>query len=450
MALFHHYTSLSNWLRGHDRYRGTFSKVLITRSSHKDAFYVLREGEDQRPGLEKARRLVGKLGIAGDQILKLTCELPVAGEAAGAEGLFAEPNQVTGTGIGWRWPRPEIPLLRVALVAEDGTESPTHQEDAHALAYKLDDSSMKPWADLTPRSFSVLPIAQACQAKCAFCFSKASASDVIQDAPMDFDRIAVAARRAALAGAERAVITGGGEPGVLRPERLLRLINILATTLGRVTLITNGWHLSKLTDGARGELLAAYEGAGLAVLSLSRHGLDSASNQQIMGLDAAAAAIFAAAARRAPALRRRLVCVLQKGGVEDGASVEAYLAEAVRLGAQEICFKELYVSSREESAFATRDENEYCKTHRAPLSMLVQALRTGGFEQISELPWGSPVFAGERLGARLTVAAYTEPSVGWERVNGLARSWNMLADGRVLASLEDLASEIAIDARGAT
>ena len=447
MALFHHYTALSNWLRGHDRYRGTFSKVLIEQSSYKDAFYVLGEGEDQRPGVEKARRLVAKVRIAGDQILKLTCELPVQGEAAGAEGLFAEPNQVTGTGIGFRWPRPEIPLLRVALVNEDGTESPIHLEDAYALAYKLDDRSMKPWADLKPRSFSVLPIAQACQARCAFCFSKASVSDVVQDAPLDFERIAVAARQAALGGAERAVITGGGEPGVLRPERLLRLIHVLATALGRVTLITNGWHLSKLGEGARGELLAAYEGAGLAVLSLSRHGVDAASNQQIMGLDADAAAIFAAAEQQAPALRRRLVCVLQKGGVDDRGSVEAYLAEAVRLGAQEICFKELYVSSSEESAFATRSENEYCKTHRAPLSMLVEALRATGFEPISELPWGSPVFAGERQGTRLTVAAYTEPSVGWERVNGVARSWNMLADGRVLASLEDLTSEIAIEAR---
>ena len=40
------------------------------------------------------------------------------------------------------------------------------------------------------------------------------------------------------------------------------------------------------------------------------------------------------------------------------------------------------------------------------------------------------------------MAAYTEPSVMWERENGLLRSWNMMSDGSVLASLEDAESVI--------
>jgi len=40
------------------------------------------------------------------------------------------------------------------------------------------------------------------------------------------------------------------------------------------------------------------------------------------------------------------------------------------------------------------------------------------------------------------VAAYTEPSVGWERAHGLVRSWNLMADGTCLASLEDPASAL--------
>ncbi|MEZ0091017.1 hypothetical protein ABH925_002176 [Streptacidiphilus sp. EB129] len=40
------------------------------------------------------------------------------------------------------------------------------------------------------------------------------------------------------------------------------------------------------------------------------------------------------------------------------------------------------------------------------------------------------------------IAAYTEPSLLWERTSGIARSWNVMADGRCDASLEDQASEI--------
>ena len=42
----------------------------------------------------------------------------------------------------------------------------------------------------------------------------------------------------------------------------------------------------------------------------------------------------------------------------------------------------------------------------------------------------------------IRVAAYTEPSLFWERSHGVARSWNLMSDGRCLASLEDRASEI--------
>jgi MoaA/NifB/PqqE/SkfB family radical SAM enzyme len=439
MALFHHYTALSNWLRGHDRYRGTYSKALIPRSTFNDAFYLLRDGEDQSAGVTKARRLVERVGVQGDRVIRITCELPSEGD-----GLVARPNMVSGTGVGWRWPRPEVPVSAVAFIEGDGAPLAAHVEDAYALAYRLDDRSLRAWGELSPRSFSVLPVAMACQARCAFCFSKASVSLAAVPAPPDLERVAHAARRAAGAGARRAVITGGGEPGILAGASLTRLIAVLGAALGRATLVTNGAHLSRLAGDARGDALASYEAAGLAVLSLSRHGVDDAASSRIMGLEVDAGAVFAEAARRAPTLRRRLICVLQKGGVHDSASVDAYLEQAVRLGAQEVCFKELYVASLVESRFARERENRYCEEHRVPLAMLVEALDARGYTRLEELPWGSPVLRGDRHGAPLDVAAYTEPSVGWERVLGIARSWNMLSDGRVFASLEDLASEIAI------
>ena len=45
-----------------------------------------------------------------------------------------------------------------------------------AGAFALHDARFASWAECRPRSFSVLPVAKACQARCAFCFSKASVS----------------------------------------------------------------------------------------------------------------------------------------------------------------------------------------------------------------------------------------------------------------------------------
>jgi hypothetical protein len=63
----------------------------------------------------------------------------------------------------------------------------------------------------------------------------------------------------------------------------------------------------------------------------------------------------------------------------------------------------------------------------------------------SRLPWGAPVYRGKWLGKPLRVAAYTEPSLFWERTQGIARSWNVMTDGRCHVSLEDRASEIKLE-----
>jgi hypothetical protein len=42
------------------------------------------------------------------------------------------------------------------------------------------------------------------------------------------------------------------------------------------------------------------------------------------------------------------------------------------------------------------------------------------------------------------IAAYTEPSLFWERSVGVARSWNVVADGTCYASLEDRASRLTL------
>ena len=77
-----------------------------------------------------------------------------------------------------------------------------------------------------------------------------------------------------------------------------------------------------------------------------------------------------------------------------------------------------------------------------PLALILEFAARHGFVEIARLPWGSPVFRGTWRGKPMQIAAYTEPSLFWERSQGVARSWNLMADGRCLVSLEDRASEI--------
>jgi hypothetical protein len=136
---------------------------------------------------------------------------------------------------------------------------------------------------------------------------------------------------------------------------------------------------------------------------------------------------------------------LQAGGVDDEATVENYLSWATNQGVEEICFKELYVSTSTESIYHDRSANDWSRRHQVPLSLITRFAERQGFVVESLLPWGAPVYRGEWLGKQLRVAAYTEPSLFWERTQGIARSWNVMTDGRCHVSLEDRASEIKLE-----
>ncbi|MBU8899219.1 radical SAM protein [Corallococcus sp. H22C18031201] len=418
------FVPLSNWLRGFDRYRMRYSKALISESTFPGAFYMLKEDEPWAPGLDKARRLVAKLGRAKDRVVALRARLPTSGAQA------MRRNDVTGTGIGWHWPAPEVPLSGVAWVSDDGTLRPTIHEEVTAQAFLLDDAGLTPWARCRPRSFSVLPVARACQARCAFCFSKASVSDLARQRSASLEVQLAWADLARTRGAERAVITGGGEPTLLAPSQLRALVRGLAERYPKTLLITNGARLDA-------EQVRALRDEGLTTLALSRHGVTREDDARIMGLS-----IDSGPLASTPGLRTRAICVLQRGGVEDVSKVHAYLDRSAREGFHEVCFKELYVSSLSESAWAPSAVNQFCAANQVPLEVVLRALDAAGFRKVAELPWGSPVFEGEVAGRALRVAAYTEPSVGWERTNGRVRSWNLMTDGTCLASLEDPASEL--------
>jgi MoaA/NifB/PqqE/SkfB family radical SAM enzyme len=302
---------------------------------------------------------------------------------------------------------------------------------------------LPPFAAMTPRSVSLLPVARACPARCPFCFSKASVSDDMTTAPIDWRRIDEILAAAQARGASRAVITGGGEPTLVPAADLVRMVGACAARFATVVLISNGFKWGRMDEPSRAEALRQLADAGLTVLSLSRHHHDDAANTTLMGLDTGSERVAATWSRMHDTrLRLRWVCVLQRGGVEDRGSLARYLDWAAATGVGELCFKELYVSTSIESEYHDHAANLWSAAHQVPLSLLIQFAQAQGWPVEATLPWGAPVFAGRWNGRPLKIAAYTEPSVLWELTNGLCRSWNLMADGRCLASLEDHRSEV--------
>lgn len=432
----YHVTVLSNFARGFDKYSHRYSKAHIPESTYPDRFYLLRRDEIDI-GVQKASRLLAKMKLAGNRLIVLETEVDgsqLHANTTTGRGLFIDSHQIT--------------LTRVHEIDDDQGPRQWREasvEELMAASLKLSADQFHPFIAMRPRTISFLPIASACQAKCAFCFSKASISSDQIHARLDWQQISAWLDRARAQGAERAVITGGGEPTLLPPAQLDQLIAACASRFDKVVLITNGHVLAKLSDAAQIARLDALYGAGLRVLALSRHHHDAACNERLMGLDTPVETLLRNCREhraRWPQLRLRLICVLQEGGIADEEGVERYVSWATGQGIEEICFKELYVSTSNESMYYDRTANEWSRSHQIPLSLITRFAEQWKLSQESVLPWGAPVYRGEWQGRPLRMAAYTEPSLFWERTQGVARSWNVMADGRCHVSLEDRASEL--------
>jgi 2-iminoacetate synthase ThiH len=134
-----------------------------------------------------------------------------------------------------------------------------------AASLHLHGSAQRRNTDMRPRSVSLLPVAAACQARCSFCFSSASISSDQAPARVPWDAVAHWLERARAAGAERAVITGGGEPTLIPFEQQLRLVSACSAAFPKVVLITNAHTLAKGQHADRAGRLAALSAAGLSV-----------------------------------------------------------------------------------------------------------------------------------------------------------------------------------------
>jgi molybdenum cofactor biosynthesis enzyme MoaA len=438
---FYHVTVLSNLARAWDKYSDRYCKSGIHESRFPNEFYLLRS-EELQVGICKAKQLLEKLRIPGDRLLVL--ETRVSQDQL-------KPN--LRTGLGQYVAASSIAVNRFYFLdSECRSVEPAflavEVEDAMAMSLALHQDQMLDFQCLRPRTFSVLPIARGCQANCQFCFSEASVSAIQEQSKLSQEAIDEYARKAAERGAERMVITGGGEPGLVPHEQLLQMFRIGQRHFGKVVLISNGHHLGTLNDEFRKQRLIDYADAGLNVLAISRHHSDDAVNSEIMRLQINAAAVISSWKQirdLSPTLRVRLICVLQQTGVNSVNAIGRYLDWAVAQGVPEVCFKELYVSTSIESVFHSLPSNQWSREHRVPLSTVLRFAAEYGFVERSRLPWGAPVFEGVWRGELIRIAAYTEPSLFWERTHGVARSWNLMADGRCLASLEDRASEALIE-----
>lgn len=427
-----HITVLSNFARAFDKYALSYSKARIPESTFPDRFFLLRH-EELGIGIRKARGLLERLGLEGDRLIALETHVP-------SEQL--QPNERTG--LGRFIHRPEIRLSAVHAVEPEGTLTRWEMETAFARSLQVLHPTLKPYETLSPRSISFLPIARGCQADCAFCFSEASISADQAQAALSKEVVEAHLDEALARGAERAVITGGGEPGLLPLPRLLELVRACAARFPqKVVLISNGVFLARLDDEARGRALLQLEEAGLTVLSLSRHHAEPSRNAALMRLDTGTERVlgsFRTGGFRS--LRPRLIAVLQRGGLDSEQAFAEYLAWAAAQGVDEVTWKELYVSTSEESVYHSRPSNLFSREHQVPLARATEWLQAQGWRRVAELPWGSPIYEGAVDGRRMRVATYTEPSLFWERSHGLVRSWNVLADGACYASLEDRHSRL--------
>jgi uncharacterized radical SAM superfamily Fe-S cluster-containing enzyme len=423
----YHVMPTSSFAKGYDKYSRRWSKQ--SDSPFKHVVFLVDEN--------KLNIGVKKVGKTSHIIVKTTL----------SNTDVLKHNYLTGTRLGEYVNKKDIKVDTVYRLV-DGVLKQMSVEDAYAESMKLAFNTDKigyNYDALIPRTISFLPVAKGCQAKCPFCFSHASISDDQKQSVLSTDVIDTLCKKAKVKGAERAVITGGGEPMILPFKKVVSMVDTIGRNYDKLIMITNGFALSKCDPHQTLEMLSTLETAGLTNLCVSRHGYTEDVNTKIMFLKTEAdkiSKILYDNRDKIKYLNMRWVCVLQRGGVDSVDNLIKYLDWTVDTGVSEICFKELYVASSHESLYYDKASNLWSEKHQVPLSMIVDFLESMDATVVDKLPWGSPVYLLTWRGVKLKIACYTEPNLYWELSNGVCRSWNVMADGACYSSLEDKRSKI--------
>lgn len=410
-------TVLSNFAKGFDKYSLKYSKGNIPQSTFKNEFFLLSK-EQIEIGFDKARHLA----TATDPLIIIKTKVSNYELVERVGSIERNGKVFTAHYVERNW-------IKVDQVyREDFSE--TSVEDIYSESIGL--NNLLSWDEVSPRSLSILPIASGCQAKCSFCFSHTSISDDQKQRGLDLQKFEDACQTSKAKGANRLVITGGGEPTLLAHNKLLKIMEIGKKYFNKIVMITNGYNLGHATTEECRTILKEYKKAGLTNLSVSRHSHDN--NTKIMSLETKSENISEAIGEDTPTLR--WVCVLQKHGIDSERKLAEYLDWVVTTAASEVCFKELYVAATKESVYSSSSYNDWCREHQVTMSLVSEFLARNQAKKVAELPWGAPIHVLNWGGKELKIAVYTEPSIYWERKNGVCRSWNYMADNKCYANLE--------------
>lgn len=413
MKKMYYVTLLSNIKFCYNKYDNSFNK--FEKSKFKDKFFLLNKDEIYI-GVDKYQKII----LRDNQKDKI-----VIVETLNNLELFKDHDSKLGQYI-------KKDKIIVNNFFIENLNKPISVEEIMSLSYKIDNISNK-FIDLKPRSFSFLPVGKGCQAKCSFCFSESSISTDFKGINNDLIDLDKMARKAKDRGAERAVITGGGEPTLIPHDLLLNSLKILKKYYKKIILITNGYNYSNLKESELIKKINDLIDNGLTVLNISRHHFNQDVNKSIMMLEIKSERIAKIVKKNNLKIKIRFTCVLQKNGIKNALDILNYIKFAKENNITEVCFKELYVSSSVESIYHNSESNKFSRRNHVPLNMLTETLEKNGYFKLGELPWGSPVYSD----GSIKIEAYTEPSVGWELSNQIARSWNYMSDGKTYASLED-------------
>jgi len=257
----------------------------------------------------------------------------------------------------------------------------------------------------------------ACNCECNFCFSKSSISSLKhQKSTLSEIDVSTYYQWAVENGANRLVITGGGEP-LLDVQEVLRLVDVGSQYFDEIACFTNGTYLTK-------EISSKLLDRGLSYICYSRHHYDDEMNNKLMGKLAPLLQEFMTASEPLPV---RAVCVMTKGYIDNVARVEKYIQELERYGVDEFTFKHTYIAY-EQSIFSDSEQNLWAQDNQIEFDPF-----EGKGTVVGELPWGPKI----RNISKRQVCYYYEPDPEWEKRNKLCRSSNLLSNGKVYASLEN-------------
>lgn len=426
-------TLASNFLLCYDKYSQNYDKSKQKKSKHP-FFYLLNNIQD----LHKIKnKLLMLKKDDTDFFVKVNVDVD---HFQKTQEIFENntDNEGTKTGIGFYIKTTKLKVLSVEEAKDDRFSFHSIQcEHLLSECYQIKTEDLKNYDELKPRSLSYLPIKIACNAKCKFCFSKSSISINRRLNLFEIDRLDLICQKAKEKGATRFVLTGGGEPLLFGLSNLYHTLTVSSRYFDNNLMISNGKEFEKYSLDEIKQL----KQSGLSRVAISIHHYDLNKNKNIMQLDVDYRSVVEKL--KQAGLKVRFICVIQKEGVANSKDVEKYIQFALTHHVNEICFKELYVSTAVESEYYKTDANLYCINNQISLSIITDYCETINPSKIVvKLPWGAPVYNVNMNGYQVSVAAYTEPSVGFERNHGIARSWNIMADLSCFVTLEDENSKL--------